>query len=293
MLYICPRLGALRSIEMSNALAVWDFRVNAENLSAQEIKTTLQGIAKHYVFQLEKGDSGYLHFQGRISLIKKRRAEEKHLLLKLFDGWQPNYLAPTTTNDKGNVFYVMKEDTRIEGPYTDKDKAEYIPRQIREIKELRPWQLKIVEDAKKWDTRTINLLFDPVGNNGKSILKTYVGVYGIGRCIPFTNDYKDLMRIVMDTDKKSLYIIDIPRALKKDHMYNFFGGIETLKDGYAYDDRYTFKEEYFDCPNIWVFTNIIPDMAYMSMDRWKIWKIRDGDLVEFDPYAIENAYIDL
>jgi len=283
-------MGALRSIEMSNALAVWDFRVNADGLTYQDIKTGLAGIAKHYVFQLERGDTGYLHFQGRISLIKKRRAEEKHILLKLFDKWQPNYLAPTTTDNKGNVFYVMKDDTKIEGPYTDKDVDVYVPRQIREVKDLRPWQLKIVEDAKKWDTRTINLLFDPNGNNGKSILKTYIGVYGIGRSIPFTNDYKDLMRMVMDTKKMSLYIIDIPRALKKDHMYNFFAGIETLKDGYAYDDRYVFKEEYFDCPNIWVFSNMVPDMSYMSNDRWKLWRIVDGDLKEYDPFAIEESY---
>lgn len=283
-------MGALRSIGMSNALAVWDFRVNADGLTYQDIKTGLAGIAKHYVFQLEKGDTGYLHFQGRISLMKKRRAEEKHILLKLFDKWQPNYLAPTTTDNKGNVFYVMKDDTKIEGPYTDKDVDVYIPRQIREITDLRPWQLKIVEDAKKWDTRTINLLFDPNGNNGKSILKTYIGVYGIGRSIPFTNDYKDLMRMVMDTKKMSLYIIDIPRALKKDHMYNFFAGIETLKDGYAYDDRYVFKEEYFDCPNIWVFSNMVPDMSYMSNDRWKLWRIVDGDLKEYDPFAIEESY---
>lgn len=265
-----------------NALAIWEFRVNASDLNEDDIITTLKGVAKHYCFQLERGDSGYMHYQGRLSLIKKRRASEKHILLKLFEEWQPNYLEPTTNECKGDIFYVMKNDTRILGPWTDKDVKIIIPRQIREVTQLRPWQQTIVDDAKTWDTRTINLLFDPNGNNGKSILKTYVGVHQIGRCIPFTNDYKDLMRIVMDTPKKSLYIVDIPRALKKDHMYNFFAGIETLKDGYAYDDRYNFREEYFDCPNIWVFTNIIPDMSYMSNDRWKVWRIQDGALVKFD-----------
>jgi len=87
----------------------------------------------------------------------------------------------------------------------------------------------------------------------------------------------------MDTEKKPLYIIDIPRALRKDQLFQFFSGIETLKDGYAYDDRYHFKEEYFDCPNIWIFMNTIPDLEYMSKDRWRFYEIHLGLLVEINP----------
>ena len=27
-----------------------------------------------------------------------------------------------------------------------------------------------------------------------------------------------------------------------------YAGIESVKSGYAYDDRYSFKDKYFDCP---------------------------------------------
>jgi len=62
-------------------------------------------------------------------------------------------------------------------------------------------------------------------------------------------------------------------------------GIETLKDGYAYDDRYHFKEEYFDCPQIWVFMNMVPDISMLSKDRWKLWVIKEGKLqtLEYQP----------
>ena len=150
----------------------------------------------------------------------------------------------------------------------------YIPRQIREIEALYPWQQQIVDDANVWDERTINLV---IGNNiGKSILKTYISVHGIGISIPFCNEYKSIMRFVMNTPKKRLYIIDIPYSVKKDRLHGLMSAIETIKAGYAYDDRYSFKEELFDCPNIWVFSNKQLDMEDLSINKWKLWSIDEN-----------------
>lgn len=77
--------------------------------------------------------------------------------------------------------------------------------------------------------------------------------------------------MVMDTKEMPLYIFDIPRALDKKQQKQFYAGIESIKDGYAYDDRYKFREKWFDSPIVWVFTNVLPDMNYLSSDRWKIW----------------------
>ncbi len=52
--------------------AVYDFRYSKEEKTPQDIIDLLKGIAKKYVFQLEKGDTGYLHYQGSLSLIKTR-----------------------------------------------------------------------------------------------------------------------------------------------------------------------------------------------------------------------------
>jgi hypothetical protein len=232
-------------------------------------------IAKKWTFQLEKGEqTGYLHYQCRISLKTKARDNELRKRLNALEC----YLSPTTNENRDNDFYQSKEETRVAGPWTDADP--YIPRQIREIEKLRYWQMQVIENSKKWDTRHINILYDPIGNKGKSILKTYIGVYQLGRALPFMNDYRDLMRIIMDTKKVSLYIIDIARAMKKDQLFQFFSGIETLKDGYAYDDRYSFREAYFDCPCIWIFMNKIPDLDYLSKDRWIFWRFTEKDNLE-------------
>lgn len=260
---------------MTNPCCVYDFTAPCDSNDILKVKNKLKEHCKKWCFQKELSSSGYNHYQGRFSLKLKKRL---HQLVDMLDcNW---HFSITSNENQNNNFYVMKEDTRIEGPWSDEDKEIYIPRQIREISELYEWQKVIVNSAKVWDKRTINIVVDFQGNNGKSILKTYIGVHEIGRCIPFSNDYRDLMRIVMDTPKKPLYIIDIPRALKKEFMNNFFGAIESIKDGYAYDDRYKFKEEYFDCPNIWVFTNVYPDTSFLSKDRWCFWELSDHTLVK-------------
>lgn len=272
-----------------NPQSVFDFTASCVHHSKDSICDSLKIHCKKWSFQKERGEDGYEHFQGRVSLKAKSRTPQK------LSGFDKMNWSVTSNENSTNDFYVTFEETRIEGPWRDTDVSLYVPRQIRDIAKLRPFQEHIINDAKIWDTRTINIVIDTQGCNGKSTLKTYIGCHGIGRALPFTNDYKDICRMVMDTPKVPLYIIDIPRALKKEYMFNFFSGIETLKDGYAYDDRYHFREEYFDCPNIWVFTNVVPELEMLSKDRWKFWRINEqmelvdyneSELVFDDPPAI-------
>lgn len=261
-----------------NPICVWDVTVphtiNNEEISHDFLIDLFKTHCKKWCFQLEQGsETGYLHYQCRISLNTKARKPN------IFPFKGINY-TPTSEEHQHDFNYTSKELTRVKGPWSHENITFKTPRQIREIEELYPWQQSIIDDRLVWNTRTINILYDPTGNNGKSILKTFIGVHGLGRALPFLNDYKDIMRMVMCTKKVPLYIIDIPRALRKDQLYGFFSGIETLKDGYAYDDRYHFKEEYFDCPNIWVFMNTIPDTTYLSKDRWKFWAIKERRLVK-------------
>lgn len=264
---------------MTGQCCVWDIRVSEDKITQSDLAKLFKHIAKKWCFQLEKGEqTEYLHYQCRVSLKTVARASELKKRLNNLEC----YITPTSNENRDNNFYVSKDETRVSGPWKDDDP--YIPRQVREITHLRYWQQQIIESAKVWDTRTINIVYDPIGNHGKTTIKTYIGAHKIGRALPFMNDYRDLLRIVMDTPKVPLYIIDIPRALKKDQLFQFFSGVETIKDGYAYDDRYHFKEEYFDCPTVWVFMNTIPDTDYLSKDRWCFWQFTDkGNLEKFIP----------
>jgi len=260
-----------------NAVAVYDARYSAVSRSHEDIIQSLSGIAKKYCFQLEESDSGYRHYQMRMSLTKKRRRNEA---LKLFpENFKPEYFQPTTNKEyqSGDNFYCLKLDTRISGPWRDDDVAIYIPRQVRDMRDtLRPFQQHIAHDGENYDPRTINVLVDTKGNSGKSCLTSYVRCCVKGGCVlPSVNDYRDVLRMVCYLPTATLYIIDMPRSMPKWSLQGFYSAIESVKSGYAYDDRYKFKEKHFDSPSIWIMTNQVPDLDYLSHDRWKLWKI-DG-----------------
>jgi len=259
----------------NHAVCTFDFTLpetfpDGQLMTKDEVKGWLDNIAKKWTFQHEVGKDGYRHFQGRLSLkVKKRLAtmvDEKP--------WRPLHLSITSNENRENNFYVVKEEGRVDGPWSDKDVAPpYIPRQVREITDWRPWQKTCEHILTLWDTRSVHCVVNPTGFSGKSVLVAKLGSMRKINQIPYCNDYKDILRMVMDRPKLGAYIIDMPRAINKERLFQLYAAIETVKSGYAYDDRYSFKEEYFDCPQIFVFTNEMPDMKLLSGDRWKIWTI--------------------
>lgn len=270
-----------------SALATWDFRYNADMFSDEtELIDSLDGIAKAYVVQLEEGDGGYKHYQGRLSLIKRRRKQEKHILLKLFKDKPPNYLEPTTNPEhfKGSAFYQMKEDTRIAGPWTDKDEKHVLTAQMNIFNslELRPYQAALVDMAQLFDMRKIDLVYDPIGNIGKSLFSEFLEYKGIAEEIPPFRLMDDIFQWVCSRPIKRCYIVDMPRGMKKDRLGDFYSGIEVIKNGVAYDKRYNAKKVRFDRPRMFVFTNELPQFSLMSKDRWNVWAVNEK--YELDRY---------
>lgn len=256
-----------------SAVCCYDFTSFEDDV--ERVKNWCIKYCKKWCFQKEEcPTSGRAHFQGRISLKVKKRINELNKDDCKF------HFTITSTENRNNNFYVTKEDTRIEGPWSNEDEVVYIPRQIREITNLYSWQEHIINNASVWDTRTINVIVDTEGNIGKSTLVNYMRAHRLGRRIPPVNDFKDLMRMVMDMPTSNLYLIDMPRSMSKSGLLGLYSAIEEVKNGYAFDDRYHFKEKIFDCPNIWIFTNVVPDKNLLSLDRWNLWNIVDQVLVK-------------
>lgn len=271
--------------------AVWEFRANEDYYDSQQLINFMKAYAKKYVFQKETGDSGYIHWQGRFSLVKKRT---KSVLMGFFDEKQikvPNYLEPTTNKEhQSKAFYVMKEDTRTEGPYMDTLTASveenYIPKQFRNIT-LYQWQQQIIDSRSNDEFRKINMIYDERGNRGKSTLASIAELKYGAIDMPPLNDYKELVallcNICMDgniRDPKMIFV-DMPRAMKKDQLNGMYSAIEQIKKGKLYDVRHHYKQWWIDSPQVWVFSNILPDMNFLSLDRWKIWCIKDDTLVPY------------
>jgi hypothetical protein len=239
-------------------------------------KVLLSEHCKKWCYQLEVGEqTGKKHFQGRFSLKVKLRFGA---CCKKFPGW---HLSITSNENRDNDFYVTKEDTRVAGPWKDTDEVIFIPDDLKVIKELRPWQEDIIRIAETQDFRTVNVVYDPVGNSGKTTVMRWCMVHKIGRKLPFVNDFKDLMRMAMDMPVAKCYMFDLPRAINKEKLFQLYAGIEELKSGYCFDDRYHFKERIFNPPVVIVFTNKLPDENLLSRDRWKIWTITVDGLREY------------
>lgn len=156
---------------MTSPVAVWEWTLPCNDRSVQDVIATSSRLFKKFTFQKERGSTGYLHYQGRGSLFKKRRFSE---FKKLLDGveWTDCHVSPTVSyNRDGEPFYCMKEDTRVDGPYTEKDQPPYIPVQYRGLMDiLTPMQKEIWDSYEVPEWRKIHLVYDPVGNNGKSTI---------------------------------------------------------------------------------------------------------------------------
>ena len=279
----------------------YDFTLKYEeslNGDYRIIRNHLKQICKKGVFQLEKGlDADYIHWQGRFSLMKKKRL---HALIKFFkniESMNKIHLSVSTSsvaqNDDFN--YVSKEETRIQGPYDITKEEPVETRQLKMFKtwELYPWQKKLKLLSNEFDLRKIDIIYNPIGNEGKSLFSEHMEFEGLAEEVPPYRLMDDIFQWVCCREIKKCYIFDMPRGMKKDKLGDLYSGIEVIKNGVAYDKRNKAKKIRFDRPRIFVFTNTLPCFDLMSKDRWNIWYINDSnELIPFEYKEKENYLSD-
>ena len=80
----------------------------------------------------------------------------------------------------------------------------------------------------------------------------------------------------MTTD---IFLFDVGKA-NNDHGVNY-ELLEKIKNGRIVAAKFDSKELKFNTPNtVVVFSNEKPDVSELSKDRWKIFQIRDDDLID-------------
>lgn len=295
----------------TSQLYVWDVRIpEEEGKNHNEIIKILWEIAKKWAFQKEKGElNGTVHWQMRLS-FKKKLTKFSAMKFLHENYWPHCYVCPTSDKNKGNMFYVTKEETRIEGPWTDKSELknkipsiirEELPIDIQMIEKLLPWQEVLLKEVKenKLNFRTINWVFDEPGDSGKSTLSRWCMSYKIGQEIMIGGGYKDMIRMVYDVESVNhmqVYIIDMPRSfqssMSEKEKFAYISAIEKIKSGYAYDDRHLWKDKLFDPPQVWIFSNWKPEISLLSKDRWRLWKLvgkrKDYQSIKLIPTSFEE-----
>ena len=121
------------------------------------------------------------------------------------------------------------------------------------------------------------------GNEGKSWFQSYMqSLYGAHRVARFdvTNKTSDLLHIMSrcalaTTD---VFLFNHQRCVSsEDCCYSL---LEMIKDGYASAPKFQGALLRIKTPNlVIVFSNREPRMHSLSLDRWKVFSIRDGKLV--------------
>jgi len=273
-----------------SSVATFDFRISHERYTSAQLVHLLPRVAKKWAFQGEHAPStGYHHWQGRLSLHKRLTVGvAKRLIL---DAINCQYIKPTSAAcvRHGAMFYVQKDDTYDGGGrFTDKDvprEPVYIPRQYRH--DPLPWQQVVLDSAKSFDDRTINVIVDEVGGIGKSVLAGLARARGFVT-IPCCGDHERLIYTVCQIlrargqRQPGLVILDLPRAVDKKRLASFMIVIEEIKNGFVYDTRHSYKSWDFDSPQVWVMSNQPVPRHYLSNDRWKMWRVVDNALCDMD-----------
>lgn len=282
---------------MSNQVTGYDLTIPAAEFDLGAAIRFFKDWGKKWVFQLERGDAtGYLHWQCRLSLHTKRRIGELLQLTKdILPAGHHWSITSSTCHAGCNFNYVMKADTRVDGPYKDSDYEEPPPltRQLKSFltEDFYPWQQTVFDSIAEADDRSIKLIIDTHGNAGKSIFCEFLEYKGLAFEIPPMRTMEDIMQCVMSIKDKKCYIVDMPRAMKKDKLADFYSGLEALKNGVAYDKRYSFKKKRMDRPQVVVFSNTEPDYDFMSMDRWQVWFMtQDKRLAAKDQFLPPQNY---
>lgn len=269
----------------------WDLTLKFNEQRAIDLAKCLKELASQWAFQLEVSEEKkYKHWQIRIKLFHEKRKKQ---LKELCDGtpFQKARMRPTSTAASKTFNYVMKKDTRIDGPWTDKDsEMQDMPRQIKPWENnLRPFQESIkrmIQDDKS-DDRKVNILYHMSGNIGGSQFGIWLEVKRIASFIPPFMDPGDMIQCVMGKPTMHCYYIDMPRQMDKLKLNGFWQGIEMMKTGFIYDKRHKWKQKIIDSPTIWVKTNCLPRREEMSNDRFVFWTVTDDYVLV--PYEAPRA----
>lgn len=243
-----------------NAMYRWAFTISFTKVDReQEIIKVLDTHCKKWAFQKEKSDeSEYLHWQGRFSLKKKMRRSQ---VKALFGSWMPHL--SIESDERASFNYVLKDDTRVDGPWTDQDVTHYMPSHLR-IEEWNPFQRLVLERIEALTPRSILFVVDMRGCRGKSTLALRMSAQRKADILPpMLTTANDMLHWAFaklkDRRSRKPIFIDLPRGYSQDYWGKFISALECIANGYAYDERYQFKDCFFESPQIVVFCNSIPD----------------------------------
>lgn len=243
----------------------YDFVINNFIESELEtLNTTLKKFTKKSVYGKEVGDSGTPHLQGYMSLIRKARYTELHLL----PGLAKASFRPVR-NDEACILYCQKDNCCFKYGF---------PIELKTICKLKIWQNEIKESClTSPDERTINWLYDNKTNIGKTaFIKFMVHKHN---AVFFTSGRKSDIACQLALEKQNGRDLNNNMIILFNYSYEDtdidYKAFEALKDGLMSSSKYKSSGLIFNHPHIWIMANTLPDKEVISRraNVWKIWNV--------------------
>lgn len=270
------------------AIVGYDITIPEGETTSDELGVQLNKWAKNWAFQLERSDTGYVHWQVRLKLFNRKMKNKAQKDSQIPGIWS---MTSKLTHAHKSFNYVLKEEGRIKGPFENRTwiPPQRVTRQLKKFRSFTPhaWQDELKERLQQVDDRSIVYILNATGNQGKTILIEDLCQKRIAKRIPPLQKAQDVMQMVFCYPDVGIYLVDMPRAMHGKRLIEFYEAIETIKGGWCYDTRYKGVDRWFDRPQICIFANSPPEYADLSTDMWEIYKIEDNRLVDVTKTELE------
>ena len=274
-----PELGNTKSSEKRQKReTLWKkciFTLN--NYSQNDIKClkgSLGSMVPTLCFQEE--DEGTPHLQGfMVFAVKKRPIQYWGPIM----GHNKMSFRKMKGSIQQNMAYCTALDKRIpDGIVYTRGCPKPTVKMTREL--CWPIQLEIadkyIEDEDPLFGRYLHWYYEETGNWGKSQTATYM-IDQMG-ATEVSGNKKDVTFGICKLIEKTgqcppIVIVDIPRDCAS---YVSYGGLEKIKDGKFFSEKYESGMCRFNRPHIVCFANEPPQYEKMSLDRWKVWNVDES-----------------
>ncbi len=276
----------------TSLLWVYDVTVRSADNPLETVRAAFSNVAKKWCFQEEEGEGGYRHYQCRLNLRVKARLDTIANKLREL-GLGGFHCSRTSEGARKSFSYVQKEQSRIAGPWSDRQIR--LPARLL-VCESQPYQWQLQLTTILADCRRVHLVCDLPGGNGKSTWALYRHIQFQAIYITAWDEpiqvFQALYAATADQAPFSDYeiIIDLPRApLADNKMHQLWTIVEGIKNGYIQEFRYQHKKAYLGDTKLIVFSNYpLKPGNNLSNDRAVYWHIVNHALHNVDPDDVTN-----
>lgn len=242
----------------------WFFTIPCDKMYQKVLNDLLNEKCEKYMYQQENGSkTGYIHWQGHMTLKRRQRRET-------VNNWLGPYHIEPTRSKKGGDGYCSKGDTYMAGPW-----YKGYPKPVETITEsmLYEWQRKIeAYILGPIHPRQIPWWWEPVGNVGKTEFVKYLLLkYSfIEYCCAKSS--RDILTVA--NPEKTVYLLHFTRE-REEGTFTPWEAIESLKDGLISDSKLkkTCRNVIMNRPHVIIFANWPPPLGKLSADRFIVERI--------------------